>query len=66
MNYHCAKVHTNISTNIDTTTIFPFLSIFAQDFYYPPQSNFGPVQLDIIANIVSKVMNSTMQNVMLL
>ena len=45
---------------MDTTNIFQFLSIFAQNFYYsppPPKSNFGPIQLDIIAYIVSKAMN---------
>ena len=57
MNYYCAKVYTNISTNMDTTNIFQFFLIFAQNFYYfSPQkkSNFGPIQLDIIAYIVSK------------
>ena len=59
MNYYCAKFYTNISTNMDTTNIFPFLSIFAHNFYYfsPQKSNFGPIQLDIIAYIVSKAMN---------
>ena len=59
MNYNCAKFYTNISTNMDTTNIFPFLSIFAQNFYYfsPKKSNFGPIQLDIIAFIISKGMN---------
>ena len=44
---------------MDTTNIFQFLSIFAQNFYYfsPKKSNFGPIQLDIIAYIVSKAMN---------
>ena len=53
MDYYCAKFYTNISTNMDTTNIFQFLSIFAQNFYYFPQknSNFGPIQLDIIAYI---------------
>ena len=38
MNYYCAKFYTKISTNMDTTNIFQFLSIFAQNFYYfPPQ-----------------------------
>ena len=37
MNYYCAKFNTNISTNMDTTNIFPFLSIFAQNFTIPPQ-----------------------------
>ena len=63
MNYYCAKFYTNISTNMDTTNIFHFLAIFAQDFYdFPPpppkkKSNFWPLQLDIIAYIVSKAMN---------
>ena len=35
MKYYCAKFYTNISINIDTTNIFPFLSIFVQIFYYP-------------------------------
>ena len=44
---------------MDTTNIFQFLSIFAQNFYYffPQKSNFGPFQLDIIAYIVSKAMD---------
>ena len=48
-----------MSTNIDTTNIFQFLSIFAQNFYYfsPKITNFEPFQLDIIAYIVSKAMN---------
>ena len=59
IDYYCAKFYTNISTNMDTTNIFQFLSIFTQNFYYsPPQiSNFGPIQLDIIAYIVSKAKN---------
>ena len=57
MNYYCAKFYTNVLKNMDTTNIFPFLSIFAQKFYYPPQSNFTPIQLDFIAYIVSKTMN---------
>ena len=59
MNYYCAKFYSNMSTNMDITNIFQFLSIFAQNFYYfpPKKSNFGPFQLDIIANIVSKAMN---------
>ena len=36
MNYYWAKFYTNISINMDTTNIFEFLSIFAQNFYYPP------------------------------
>ena len=39
MNYYGAKFYTKISTNIDTTKIFQFLSIFAQKFYYFPQKN---------------------------
>ena len=43
---------------MDTTNIFQFLSIYAQNFYYlPPKKKFGPIQLDIIAYIVSKAMN---------
>ena len=29
MNYQRAKSYTNISTNMDTTDIFPFLAIFS-------------------------------------
>ena len=59
MNYYCAKFYTDMSTNMDTTNLFQFLSIFAQNFYYfsPKKSNFVPFQLDIIAYIVSKAMN---------
>ena len=55
MNYHCAKCYTNVSTNMDTTNIFPFLVIFSQDFdYFTPKIEiFGPFQLCIIAYIVS-------------
>ena len=44
---------------MDTTNIFQFLSIFAQNFllFSPQKSNFGPILLDIIAYIVSKAMN---------
>ena len=44
---------------MDTTNIFQFLSIFAQNFYYfsPKKSNFGPFHLDIIAYIIRKAMN---------
>ena len=59
MKYYCAKFYTNISTNIDTTNIFQFLSIFAHNFYYfaPKKSNFEPFQLGIISYVVSKAMN---------
>ena len=59
MNYYGAKFYTKISTNMDTTKIFKFLSIFAQNFYYfsPKKSHFGPIQLDIIAYVVSRAMN---------
>ena len=55
MNYHCAKFYTNISTNMDNTNIFPFFAIFSQNFDYftPKIAIFGPIQLCIIANIVS-------------
>ena len=38
---------------------FQFLSIFAQNFYYfsPKKSNYGPIQLDIIAYIINRAMN---------
>ena len=62
MNYYCAKFHSKMSTNMDTTNIFQFLSIFEQNFSNPTpppkkKSNFGPFQLDIIAYVVSKAMN---------
>ena len=46
---------------MDTTNIFQFLSIFAQNFllFSPQKSYSGPIQLDIIAYIVSKAMNYT-------
>ena len=55
MNYHFAKFYTNISTNNDTTNIFPFLVIFSQNFdYFTPKIEvFGPFQFSIMANIVS-------------
>ena len=33
------KVYTNISTNMDSTNIFPFLAIFAQNFTILPQNS---------------------------
>ena len=59
MNYYCTRFYTNISTNMETTNNFQFLSIFAQNCYYfsSKKSNFGPFQLDIIAYIVSNAMN---------
>ena len=55
MNYHCAKFYTNILANMDTTNIFPFLTIFSQNFDYftPKIAHFGPIQLGILANIVN-------------
>ena len=55
MNYQCAKFYTNISANMDTTNIFPFLAIFSIEFllFYPKIANFGSIQLGILANIVS-------------
>ena len=55
MNYQCAKFYTNISTNIVTTNIFPFLAIFSIEFlpFYPKIANFGSIQLGIINSIVS-------------
>ena len=42
MNYQSAKFYTNISTNMDTTNIFPFLAIFSIELvlFYPPKSKF--------------------------
>ena len=59
MNDHCAKFNTNILTNMDATNIFPFLTIFSIEFllFYPKIANFRSIQLGIIANIVSKIMN---------
>ena len=59
MNYQCVKFYTNISTNMDTTNIFPFLAIFSIEFllFYPKIANFGSIQLGVIANIVSYIMN---------
>ena len=55
MNYQCAKFYTNVSTNTDTTNIFPFLAIFSIKFllFYPKIANFRSFQLGIKANIVS-------------
>ena len=55
INYHCAKFYGNISTEMDNTNIFPFLAIFSQNFDYftPKIAIFGPIQVGIIANIVS-------------
>ena len=55
MNYHYAKFYTNISTNMDNTLCSHFLRFFLQNFDYftPKIAIFGPIQLDIIANIVS-------------
>ena len=60
MNYNCAKFYANISTNVNTTDIFPFLAIFWQIFFYnftPKMAIFGPIQLCIIANIVCYIIN---------
>ena len=55
MIYHCAKFDTNISTNMDTTNIFPFLAIFNIEFllFHPKIAKFGSIQPCIIANIIS-------------
>ena len=55
INYQCAKFYANISRNVNITDIFPFLAIFSRNFFYlpPKMTIFGPVQLCIIANIVS-------------
>ena len=59
MIYHCAKFYTNVSTNMDTINIFPFLAIFSIEFllFYPKIAKFGSIQLGIIANIISKIKN---------
>ena len=59
MNYQCAKFYTNISTNVDTTNIFPFLAICSIEFllFYPKIGNYGSIQLGIIASIISYIMN---------
>ena len=45
---------------MDTTNIFPFLAIFSIEFllFYPKIANFESIQLGIIANIVSYIMNN--------
>ena len=45
MNCQCEKIYTNISTNMDTTNIFPFLAIFSIEFllFYPKIANFGSI-----------------------
>ena len=55
MKYRCAKFYTNISTNMDTINIFPFLAIFSIEYllFYPKIASFGYIQLGIIDNIVS-------------
>ena len=55
MSYQCAKFYTNISTNMDTTNIFPFLAFFRIEFllFCPKITNFGSIQLGIIAIILS-------------
>ena len=55
MNYHWAKLYTNISTNMDTTNIFQFSRFLAYNFlqFYPKIAIFLSIQLGIIANIVS-------------
>ena len=55
MNYHCAILYTNITTNMDTTNILPFLAIFSQNFDYltPTLAIFWPIQFGITAYIVS-------------
>ena len=59
MNYPCAKFYTNIYTNMDTTNIFPFLAIFSIEclLFYPKIANLWSIQLGIIANIVSQIMD---------
>ena len=39
MNYQCANFYANISTNVNTTDIFPFLAIFFHSIVtiFPPK-----------------------------
>ena len=55
MNYNCAKLSANISTNVDTTNIYQSPAIFSQIFYHFTQkmASFGNIQLVVIANILS-------------
>ena len=55
MNYNCAKFYANISLNADTTKNFPFVAILSHNFYNftPKMASFLPIQLIIIANIIS-------------
>ena len=55
MNYHCAKFFANISKNVDTTNISHFSRFFHRILTILPQklASFGPIQLGIIANIIS-------------
>ena len=67
MNYHCAKFCTNISTNMDTTHIFPFLAIFPRNLsILPPKYHFLPIHLGLIANIIGYIITTYIQNFMFL
>ena len=58
MNYHGAKFYTNASSTMKTIKLFKFLAMFEQNFTVLPQiPDFGPIQLEIIANISWKVIN---------
>ena len=60
MNYQCANVYTNVSSNMEITNIFPISrAFFSQNFYYfnPKIAIFGPILLCIISNIVSLIIN---------
>ena len=51
----CKVLYQYLNKYMDNTNIFPFLAIFSQNFDYftPKIAIFGPIQLGIIANIVS-------------
>ena len=56
MNYHCAKFCTNILTNTDTTILFPISRDFFPrnlEYFTHKIAIFSPIQLGIMANIVS-------------
>ena len=70
MNYHCAKLHSNIhvSTNFDTTYTFQFLAIFAQNFYYFTPKKQIMTLFSLASLLISLVRSftTTMQNLILL
>ena len=58
MNFRFAKFYTKASTNVDTIKIFQYLAFLNRILlFYPKITNFGPIQLGIIAYISSNVKN---------